>query len=60
MSDKRDQGTVFTVEMDDKQAAELFAALKASGMRAVTCTCGREFLTREESNLCPPCRGLEG
>ncbi len=36
----------------------LFAALRASGMREVTCACGTMMLTRGSSNQCPPCRGL--
>ena len=37
---------------------DLWDALKAHGMFERVCKCGRPFLTREDSALCPPCRGL--
>lgn len=45
------------IAADDPKASELLAALVASGMREVVCECGRPFLTRGASDVCPPCRG---
>lgn len=45
------------IASDDPKAPELLDALRRSGMRDVTCECGRPFLTRDVSDLCPPCRG---
>lgn len=36
--------------------AELWDALKRSGMVERVCVCGRPFLSRDENPLCPPCR----
>ena len=46
------------IASDDPKAPELLDALRRSGMRDVTCECGRPFLTRSAINLCPPCRGI--
>lgn len=45
--------------MTPEREAEFLEAARASGMRDVTCACGRWFLTRGESDKCPPCRKAE-
>lgn len=49
---------VLTVE-DSPATSKLLAALEANGMTWKRCRCGQPFLTRRESNLCPPCEHPE-
>lgn len=39
-----------------EETLELMSSLERSGMRRTICACGQEFLTRGDSNHCPPCR----
>lgn len=48
---------IITANADPQTREEFWSKLKASGMRECTCAvCGLVFLTRAESNLCPPCQ----
>lgn len=49
----------FTLNKDDPKIPELLDSLEKSGMKWMQCACGQKFLTRSDTDICPPCRDSE-
>lgn len=53
------KGKVVSVEVTEQTRSEFLAAAREAGLHDDVCgRCTRPFVTRSNSSLCPPCRGL--